>query len=144
MSSSHKAVEGNSHGSGPTPMEAGLPNQISNGLRLDFVLFIILIYINTMGSASTQDSPVCSQHFINLFFNVPPEWWLHLQKVCHCHSYIIWSNHWFWSGCATWGIICPLSTLLVAQIIHDWQYLSAKKVNPLLNQYWFSKSNIPP
>lgn len=73
MSSLHKAVEGNGRGSGHTPMEASLPNQISNGLKLDFVLFLSLIYINTMGSAFTQDSPVCSQHFINLFFNVPPE-----------------------------------------------------------------------
>ncbi len=99
MSSLHKAVEGSGHGSGPTPMEVGLSNKISNGLKLDLVFFprLILMYINTMGSAFTQDNPVCSQHFINLFFNVPPEWWLHLQKVCHCHSKIIWSNGWVWS-----------------------------------------------
>ncbi len=52
------------------PMNGGLPNKISNGLRFGFTLFLILMYISTIGRALSQVRPVSSQHFANLFLIV--------------------------------------------------------------------------
>ena len=51
-------------------VSTALPIRISEGLRPDFGLTLVLICRSTIGGAFTQNNPVSLQHFASVFFKV--------------------------------------------------------------------------
>lgn len=64
-------VEGGGSFGYATPMWGRAANKISKGLRPVRVLFLIRMYIKTIGRALVHGRPVSSQHFASLAFRVP-------------------------------------------------------------------------